>query len=558
MTILGRPIRDFRLEAGTSEAERFAAEEFSDYCEKIGGARPAGTGGTIRIAIDEAAAPADPDSFCVTAAEGSLSILGGGPRGVVYGVYDVLEKYFGVRFWAPDCETLGEGGDVPADEYTWVPVFRARRMAFGIGGDAVWCMKNKVNGAWGVGYPAWHGNPSETPIRFTGGRTMHTFVYIFGGEHMELPNPCLSDPENVRRGIEYARAQLAADPAADVVHISQYDNWNICQCARCRRINLEEGAEDGEVIRGGGTLIRFVNAIADAIRDEYPKAAVETFAYQFSRRPPKTPPRDNVIIQFCTIEACFSHTIADAGCEVNRSLYEDLTGWRRLTDRITVWDYVTNFKVGTATFPDFESIRQNAAFFAEIGVKDLFEHGNTADGSVDCKELRACLAARVLQDPYITDAEYHRYMDGFLAAYFGAGWRYIRLYLDVMNAEIRRHHLHENSLPILTVDPSFLESVYDTLEGFWDKAQALAEDEVKRERVRRNRLQWTYFALCVRPSVEGNKKYLADLTKYKVRWNEGGVDYNARADVRDPVYLWMTKPSNRAQLEAYYPPKPFE
>ena len=52
ITICGAPVRDFRLDAGPSEAERFAAEEFSDYCEKIGGARPAGANGTIRIAID--------------------------------------------------------------------------------------------------------------------------------------------------------------------------------------------------------------------------------------------------------------------------------------------------------------------------------------------------------------------------------------------------------------------------------------------------------------------------------------------------------------------------
>lgn len=64
-----------------------------------------------------------------------------------------------------------------------------------------------------------------------------------------------------------------------------------------------------------GTLLRFVNACADAIAEEYPDIIIDTLAYHYTRQAPKiTRPAPNVTVRLCTIEGCFSHPLE--ACEV--------------------------------------------------------------------------------------------------------------------------------------------------------------------------------------------------------------------------------------------------
>eukprot|EP01051_Picozoa_sp_SAG22_P025895 SAG22_NODE_7897_length_699_cov_1.338333_1_plen_90_part_10 len=54
-----------------------------------------------------------------------------------------------------------------------------------------------------------------------------------------------------------------------------------------------------------GPLVRAVNAIADAISDEFPRVSVSTLAYEWTRPVPVlTKPRRNVIIRYATEPGC--------------------------------------------------------------------------------------------------------------------------------------------------------------------------------------------------------------------------------------------------------------
>ena len=51
---------------------------------------------------------------------------------------------------------------------------------------------------------------------------------------------------------------------------------------------------------GGGPLLDFVNFLADGIKDKYPEVYIDTLAYQYTQKAPKTiRPRDNVIVRLC-------------------------------------------------------------------------------------------------------------------------------------------------------------------------------------------------------------------------------------------------------------------
>ena len=53
-------------------------------------------------------------------------------------------------------------------------------------------------------------------------------------------------------------------------------------------------------------MIALVNYIAEKIEPEFPNVAVDTLAYQYTRKPPRTlRPRPNVIVRLCSIECNF-------------------------------------------------------------------------------------------------------------------------------------------------------------------------------------------------------------------------------------------------------------
>ncbi len=98
-----------------------------------------------------------------------------------------------------------------------------------------------------------------------------------------------------------------------MISISQDDNLSFCECDECLRIANEEGTETER--RLSGSIIRFVNRMAEAIEKEYPDVLVHTLAYTYSDKPPLiTKARDNVVVQYCTADACYQHAINDPSC----------------------------------------------------------------------------------------------------------------------------------------------------------------------------------------------------------------------------------------------------
>lgn len=88
-----------------------------------------------------------------------------------------------------------------------------------------------------------------------------------------------------------------------------------------------------------GSLLRFVNAIAETVKIRYPHLSIDTLAYQHTFEPPlHTVPRDNVIIRLCTWNPILSQKHIE-----RRNIREALTRWKAVCNRIYIWDYTTNF-----------------------------------------------------------------------------------------------------------------------------------------------------------------------------------------------------------------------
>src|SRR5204863_199957 len=116
------------------------------------------------------------------------------------------------------------------------------------------------------------------------------FSMVGGKRISEQTQLCLTNPDVLAIAIETVKGWIAKNPKANIFSVSQNDWYNPCECAACKAIDDAEGSH-------AGTLIRFVNAIAESIEKEHPEIAIDTLAYQYTRKPPKTVvPRANVIV----------------------------------------------------------------------------------------------------------------------------------------------------------------------------------------------------------------------------------------------------------------------
>ena len=486
---------------GSSEPEKYSGAELKKYLKKIG--LYEGDGARFEIAIDYRLAR---DSYEIAAADdGTVTITGGNGRGVIYGVYAFLEKYAGMRFFMPGLETLGSGDVVVDAGFSHEMIFEMRQSDWQCGnGDVDWCLKNCINQ---------RDIPSSKGGSIKYGGFVHTAASLTGvGANVQ---PCFSDPEILEKAIANVRAILEADSSVTIVSVSQNDNTNYCTCKTCSAIDKEEGSHMG-------SLLRFVNAVAEDIEDDYPNVIIDTLAYQHTRQAPKiTKPRDNVCIRLCSIECCFCHPLNDPDCKENAAFAKDIEDWSKICDRIYIWDYVTCFSYYVQTFPNFGVLRENMRFFAEHGVKGMYPEGNyNSPQSGEFGELRCYLLAKLMADPMMGEEEYRRHMDEFLEAYYGEGWTYVRDYLDWFVGEASSNKKHMNIWnPILyTVQKNKIQSMRDTLEEYWDKAEALAGDRI--DAVKRSRLQWELVKLMLKADPEKAEAFCAEIQKQNVMWQE--------------------------------------
>lgn len=537
------------LASGATAAERRAAEELQSHLREMSGAElpiREGTAPDAELPIREEIAPgaerpsavksasapreirvgyandvlpeAEADGgafgaeeFLIRTVGESLWIVGGRPRGVLYGVYAFLERVLGCRWYTagvsvvPKRETIAIGPlelrDKPRLEYR-EPFFTEAR-------DPDWAVRNAVNGHF----------PALGEER--GGRVsyiqpfVHTFESLvspkeyfdehpeyfseIGGKRLrENTQLCLTNEDVFRLTLAKVREWIEANPEASIVSVSQNDWENPCECASCRAIDEEEG-------NYSGTLLRFVNRIAEALEPDYPHIAVDTLAYQYTRKPPKlTRPRHNVIVRLCSIECCFSHPLESCGEKLllkkskgtGESFPADLEAWGRICNRLYVWDYVTNFVNYVLPFPNYGVLQPNLRLFARNNVKGVFEQGSySKGGGGEFAELRAYVLAKLLWNP---DANVSALMDEFLTGVYGPGGIRLREYIDELTRVASQPHLHASIFD--RPDEGFLTpEVLALADRCFDEAEALAEDEATLQRLRRARLPIRYAKLCLLP-----------------------------------------------------------
>lgn len=473
----------------TSESVRYAARELASYLERITGEKlpvidDSWPAPDCRIALvpDESLGT---DGFRLRVEGTDLTIRGSAVRGILYGVYDLLETYGGVG-WYSSTRTVvprAKGFAVPCDlDRTERPAFAVREPLWsGAMHDADFAARLRLNGE-SMRPQARHGGNA---FRFGGGLgNAHTFPILVPPEEFFADHPeyfalvngaripdgqlCLSNPEVLRLVTERVLERIRRDPGAKYFGVSQRDTLGFCECPACAAI-------DAQAESHAGSVIRFVNAVAEVVEKEFPDKVIETLAYQFSRKPPKgIRPRANVMPCLCSIECDFKDPLVRSGCAENAAFVEDLKGWAKLTDRLYVWDYTTNFLQYQLPFPNVQSMGPNLRLFRDAGVTTIFSEGAYNSTHAEFAELKTWVLAKLMWNP---DQDVDKLVERFVRGHYGPAAPYVMRYIKALEALPRQTAEHPLGIYQDVDDPILTDAFLKAALKLWRAAEVVAKDD---------------------------------------------------------------------------------
>jgi len=451
------------ISAQASQSQRFAAEELQRFVKEMSGA-------TLPIVEDTAPLKdhevllgdnahlrqlgfvidwkkLGKEGFTLRTRNGRLIIAGSPVRGTLYGVYTLLEDYFGCRWFTakisriPKQPTLKLPGHL---DDTQVLIFEYREPFFTEAFDGDWAARNRMNSTNARLGPK-HGGKvvyshfvhtfySLVPPSEYAESHPEYFALVDGKRKTSGAQLCLSNPDVRRIALDRLRQWIKEAPTADIYSVSQNDCWGYCQCDNCKAIDEREGSPMGSVLN-------FVNYLAGQIAKEYPDKAIDTLAYQYTRKPPKYErPLPNVIIRLCSIECCFTHPLATCDSGANKAFCKDIREWHKICNRLYIWDYVTDFANYWLPFPNYYVLQPNIKFFSENGVKGIFEEGAYPEGGGgEMAELKSYILAKALWNP---DYPTEKAITEFCHGVYGAGAKYIIEYLHMMRDKVEKEDIH--------------------------------------------------------------------------------------------------------------------
>ena len=406
-----------------TESEKHAASEFQRLFQEMTGAvlplaetAPVDSG-AVFIGPDAVAQSGQPtdrrvlgeETLRMRIATKSVRIDGGRPRGTLYGVYEFFEELCGVRFLTFDHTHYPKDSAarlIPLGVRTVDPTFAFRWSYYGeTSRNPDFAARLRVN------------TVSDDPK--LGGRTgfrlvSHNVAYLvppakWGQQHPEYfalvngqrklveggggPQLCMSNPELVGVVVDAVLEEIKKNPTARNLNIAQMDNESYCTCPGCAAIDTREESH-------AGATLAFVNAVAERVERTHPDVLLSTYAYLYTRKPPKTiKPRHNVMIQLCSIECCDFHAIDDSSCPLNRSFCADMAGWKQIANNVFIWHYNTNFKGYVLPFPNLRSIGKSVTYFAKNNGKGVFMQAAGNGFSTELSDLRNYVMARCLWKP---------------------------------------------------------------------------------------------------------------------------------------------------------------
>ncbi len=363
------------------------------YCILLGNTQKSKN---LGISLDEETAGRD--GFTLRSIPNGLVVVGRNDLGTLFGVYELVERYFDVRWfmpgqlgqYVPRRETL-EVGQI---NLTYKPSFRVRWV-----GNGQWSLRQRMNayvtaGDKSVGIKwKWH---------------FHTFIELIPPEKYHAEHPeyfalvggkrtvtdsrshgnqlCTSNPDVVREVGRNLIAVLDAEPGIEIITLSPNDGGGFCECQQCTA--LDEPDRDW-FAKYSRRLAIFNNEVARLVAAKHPQVLIKVGAYAMYARPPLDAdyrPEKNLFFQLCHLYFCHNHPLGSDGCRAgttyeprdefqpNQEFCRILDRWLELSPHLFVYEYYSIGGMARANlpWPLVHTMRTDIPYYRDHGVEGFY------------------------------------------------------------------------------------------------------------------------------------------------------------------------------------------
>ena len=486
-----------------TESEHYAAAEFQTLFEAMTGQKLAivekapASGGAVFIGPEAVAQSGETmpavelgeEGLRIGVLEKCLCIDGGRPRGTLYGVYEFFEELCGARYLTRDVTYFSENArscKIPLGTRSFVPPFAFRWSFYSEMSDypqfAVRLHTNTVSDdaklGGRTGYRlVMHNVSGLVPPAKYGATHPEYFALVDGQRKLEAsgggPQICATNPEVLEIVTEAVLKEIERDPSAKSVNIAQMDNHFFCTCPKCAQLDAREESH-------AASLLALVNAVAERVEKVHPEVLIGTYAYEYTRKPPKTlRARNNVLVQLCSIECCTLHSIDDAKCPLNREFCEDMAVWKTKARNIFIWHYNTDFSRYLVPFPDLKSIGPSVAYFAQNNGRGVFMQTAYPPGPTEMRDLRNYVMSRCLWKP---GRDSWKETEEFCRLYYREAAPAVMEYLTTAHERVERLGTHPTCFASESVLGLDTQAAREIMAQF-QKALSQAQSEEVRSRV---------------------------------------------------------------------------
>ena len=486
-----------RVPASAKQATVRAAHELQHYIHAATGIRLSITNELSGRGFAYLGAGADygPDGYRLIGDGRRLEIRADGRHGHLFGTYGFLKRFVGVEWYLASFTNIPQVAElkIPAGlDSTEIPAFELRDLCEPTTVKNLdFALHLRLHGRhFEKGYPESVGGESFTMDRVL--QNSHTFSKILpasryfkdhpewyaerDGKRREVASQlCLTNPEVLEKTIEFVLDRMRKNPGVKYFGVSQDDHRNFCTCRKCAAVDEEEGSQSG-------TVIRFVNRVAEAVERVDPEVTITTLAYQHSVEPPRrVRPRRNVMVVLCDIACDFSRPFGVSRAPENARFARILQGWKKTGARIYIWDYTTNYPYYHAPFHNIDTLGPNLRFFRDNGVRQVYEEGANFALHADSSELKTWMLAELMWNP---DLDTDELRDKFIDGVYGRGAPFVKEYYALRREMAKGRD--ESKCPMrcfgeITAFPAGYD-FYGKAETLWMRACDAAKGDAVAER----------------------------------------------------------------------------
>ncbi len=340
--------------------------------------------------------------------------------------------------------------------------------------------------------------------------------------------PCLSEEKTFEIMLGTALEWLKEKPNADIISLSQNDNWLECHCEKCVATRKVDGSS--------GALLQFINRMAKEIKKEYPSVFIETLSYdQTMPAPLQTKPEENVIVRLCTKGRCHLHNLDDENSAWCKKVYSALQGWSKITKHLQVWEYTASFNYNLIGFPIDARYSHDSEVYAGNGVSGILTEGNHLGKSCNFAELASYLHAKLAWKPDMGLQEYNRHKTEFIRSYYGKAAFYIEEYLELLSEYTKDMVIDLTPAPFSWIPQNkngkeWGKEYFEKANSLFEQALAVVEPD-KYDRVEKEWLQPLYYwsEVCFANDMlnrkEERKRYIALIEKMYELMDKYEIEY---------------------------------